>query len=571
MKLFDFQKAVPFTAILLLGALLWGTEYVRRDLWAPDEARFALVSKEMREGHWLVPFRQGEFYTHKPPLMFWLTNLFSLITGGEIGNVAPRLPSFLGAVMALWAATQLAARWFSARASWLTLLILPSSFLFWNKGGFGQIDMLLCGLEMMALYFLFTSQGLRAPGRIFAAYAFMGLGILAKGPVGFIVPLGAYIAATLYSRETFAKPASHWIWGPIVALAFPAAWLGAAWMQGAPEGFFNELLFDQNLGRVQGEFGGHNKPFYYFLMYFPLDFLPWSLALPLSWLALKREPEHEAGRRKLIAWILFVIVFFSLSSSKRNLYILLAHPAAAMLVAAAMAHWPKVPETWIRRTYGALWGFITVLGSGMVIGSMVPQIPFNRWTLLPAGLALTAGMWLTRKARMNAGLQQDRWAMTMAGSLLAGFSLIGALVYHAVDDLKTPDELIKVAQEVLQPDELMIAYDMNGEIYSLYANRKGFMAHKLRHPNGDPIEQGTNQKFIQFINTSPQTNHLLIANEKDLPEIQTMIGNIFSAHPFSAGSKKLIWIAFQREAGSSTLRPLRTSFDQPAPFPHAEK
>src|SRR5262245_31367465 len=131
-----FNRNIPFYLIFLLSVLLWGGEYVRRDLWEPDEARFALVSKEMKEGnHWLVPYRQGEFYSHKPPLMFWLTNAFSIITGGEIGTIAPRLPSLLGALMALWAVSRLTAMWFSKHAGWLSVLILSSSFLFWNKGG----------------------------------------------------------------------------------------------------------------------------------------------------------------------------------------------------------------------------------------------------------------------------------------------------------------------------------------------------------------------------------------------------------------------------------------------------
>jgi len=567
------KKSVPFVAILLLGALLWGTEYIRRDLWAPDEARFALVAKEMRDGHWLVPYRQGEYYAHKPPLMFWLTNLFSLLTGGDIGSVAPRMPSFLGAVMALWAATRLAARWFSAQAAWLTLLILPSSFLFWNKGGFGQIDMLLCGLEIMALYFLFTSNGVRTPARLAAAYTFMGLGILAKGPVGFIVPLGAYITATLASRETFPKPASHWAWGPLLTLAFPGAWLLAAWIQGAPDGFFNELLFKQNVGRLSGEFGGHNKPIYYYLTYFPADFLPWTLALPLSWVALKASPAHDAGRRKLMAWILFVVIFFSLSSSKRNLYILLCYPAAAMLVAAAVENWSRVTTGWLHRTFWSLWGLLAVLGGVMLLAGIIPHAPSRIWTFLPpelaadvskslselapgswaflpAGLVLALGLFFTRQAWKKTGPAHPRWIVAMAASILTTFSLIGGWVYDAFDDLKTPDEIIQVAREVLGPEERIIMWDMNGEIYSLYADRKGFMAHE-------------EEDFLRFIETTTQTNHLLIAHASEWPAIQALIGNQFPVHRFQAGSKKLIWMTFGKEAGSPVLHPLVTRYDQP--------
>lgn len=520
--------------IILLGAALWGTEYVRRDLWAPDEARFALVSKEMREGHWLIPYRQGEFYTHKPPLMFWLTNLFSVFTGGEIGNVAPRLPSFLGAMMAIWACTRLAAQWFSIRAAWITLLLVPSTFLFWNKGGFGQIDMLLCGLEMMALYFLFTSNDRRASGRLAIAYAFMGLAILAKGPVGLIVPLGAYLFGTWASGERLARPAHHWLWGPLLALAFPGAWLLGAYLQGAPQGFFPELLFKQNVGRLAGEFGGHVKPFYYFLQYFPIDFLPWTFALPLTWVALKKIPEYDAGRRRLIAWILFIVIFFSLSASKRNLYILLAYPAAAMLVAAGTDAWTRVPEKWLRRTFHALWGFLIVLGAGMTIGSFIPQIPFRSILLLPGGLLMLAGVYWSRNI-FRKNIFHPQWLIAIAGTILAGYASIGALVYHEVDDLKTPDEIIAVAQAHLEPHERIIIYEWHGEIISLYAGRKGYMAFTV-------------DDVANFIARAPQKHHLVVTRARDWPEIEHVVGTGHEVHHFGTGSKELVWVKFTRES-----------------------
>ncbi len=69
------RPAGAFAVLFAAALLYWGTEYFSRELWAPDEARFAYVSQEMREGgHWLVPHRNGEYYAHKPPLMFWMIN-----------------------------------------------------------------------------------------------------------------------------------------------------------------------------------------------------------------------------------------------------------------------------------------------------------------------------------------------------------------------------------------------------------------------------------------------------------------------------------------------------------------
>ena len=44
-------RKIPFSArpalwhLVLLGALLWGGEYLRRDLWESDEARYACMSR----------------------------------------------------------------------------------------------------------------------------------------------------------------------------------------------------------------------------------------------------------------------------------------------------------------------------------------------------------------------------------------------------------------------------------------------------------------------------------------------------------------------------------------------
>ena len=523
-----FNKAIPSYIIVLFSALLWGGEYIRRDLWEPDEARFALVAREMREGHWIVPFRQGEFYSHKPPLMFWLINVSSLFAGGQIGNLASRLPSFLGAVMALWAVSRIAMQWFSARVGWLTVLLLPSSFLFWNKGGFGQIDMLLCGLQMMALYCLFSARGPHAARIIFCAYVFMGLGILAKGPVGLIVPLGVYITATLASGSGMVRSRWHFVWGPLVALAFPAVWLLAAWWSGAPDGFFDELLFKQNVGRLSGEFGGHVKPFYYFFYYFPLDFLPWTLALPLSWLALRRAPESTAGRKALLGWMLFVVLFFTLSASKRNLYILLAYPAAAMLVAAGTQHWMKVSPRLVRITFWLLWVLLLIIGLVMTVGSLVGGLPLNPIMLLPGGLAMLAGCWWVHDVYKE-HQQTPRWLIAMSSVVLINFTLIGLLVYHEFDSLKTPKEIIQITQDNLAPQERIIMYKQQGEIFSLYTERKGQMIY-------------SQQALTDFIHQSPQSTHVIIALERELPEIQGVIGVQYEPHRFQMGNKKLVWL-----------------------------
>ena len=51
--------------LLILGSI--------RGYWAPDEPDFAQCIKEMRQGgDWLLPKLNGQIYTEKPILFYWL-------------------------------------------------------------------------------------------------------------------------------------------------------------------------------------------------------------------------------------------------------------------------------------------------------------------------------------------------------------------------------------------------------------------------------------------------------------------------------------------------------------------
>jgi len=64
----------PALLALLAGwAVLAVASIWLRPLWPVDETRYASVAWEMwLRGDFLVPYINGEPYSHKPPLLFWL-------------------------------------------------------------------------------------------------------------------------------------------------------------------------------------------------------------------------------------------------------------------------------------------------------------------------------------------------------------------------------------------------------------------------------------------------------------------------------------------------------------------
>ena len=545
-------RSGAFGLILLAALLYWGGEYLRRDLWAPDEARFAYVAREMREtGEWLVPHRHGEYYAHKPPLMFWMINgAATVFTGGEISAFATRLPSLLGGVAALWSVVMLMRLWGRREHDLAAAAVCAATFLFWKQGGWGQIDMLLCGLEMLAVLALFSQDRTPSFPRAFAAYACMGLAILAKGPVGFLVPLGAYVTAKLAAGEKADLRRTHFLWGPLVTLAFPGIWLLLVKLGHPPEGYLQELLFKQNVERAQGEYG-HRNPFYYFLLTFPMDALPWSLLLPFAWRAMGATPEDRAFRRRILGWIGFVIFLFSLSPGKRNLYILLVYPAAALLTAAAWARTrgrrEEVMAAILSRVPQVLFAVLTL---ACVASVWLPALA--RWVsdstlrrkaryleqialiddmnlVRVAGETMLIFIWLLVLRRVVTRRVGAMWGIAAAWGLC--FAAAGALVMPVFNEVKTPRELVPIVADHLPAGQRLHLYQMNGENLTLYTRTIGRV---LYMP----------EEVAAVLKRRPAG--LIIFEENKLDQIPADLLARFDPHPFRLGGKRLIAASWPR-------------------------
>lgn len=520
-------RPIHLLFIVFLAGILWGGQYIRRNLWEPDEARYAHVAWEMREtGHWFTPQRNGQAYSHKPPLMFWLINLASGVTGGEIGSVAARLPSFLGAVLSLWVVGSLAARWGSAKTVWPAIALCATSFRFWHQGGWGQIDMLLCGLELAAVYLLIRNDEQPAFWRTALAFSAMGWAILAKGPVGFIVPVGIYLVGSLLSGHSRQLRRAYWLWGIPLTLAWPAIWLLLAWWEGAPPEYFREVLFSQNISRAAGQFGGHAKPIFYYLIYLPMDFLPWTLLFPLAVAAHRREafPAKQAARF-LVGWMLFVFLFFTLITTKRGLYILSLYPAAALYVALSWERVSSLPRS-LRRPCAALFwfGYAAAVFSCVVV-AFIPGLPVAGTSLLPVAVLLLAGsLWIKRQATFSL-----RWLAAVLTIVFAVEAYAGAVVLPALNALKTPRGLLPIVHRALPEGKTLTLYRIHGEALSLYARRQGCRVDHF------------NELVLEMVK---QHHGLMVCRRHEWDDLDYRLAHFGEWGEFSMGDKDFVWFIY---------------------------
>ncbi len=528
--LFSNQPTVTPAFLLFWVLLLWGGAYALRGYWEPDEARFVYVAREMAtSGDWLVPHRHGLEYAHKPPLLFWLINLGEMVFPKPFGS---RLPSLLGVLLSLWAVSGIARLWSGRHAALRSVLVLSSALMFWRTCGMGQTDGLLLGLEMAALYQLLKNDHTTPTKMPWSAFLILGLAVLTKGPVGLLIPLGIYLSIRYSVKQETHLRVKHLGLGILIALAIPALWIGGCWLSGASSDYLNELLFTQNVSRAAGELG-HRQPIFYFLFHTPLAFMPWTLFLPAAYLTLrKRDP---LLLRKLVGWALFVVIFFSIPSSKRNIYIMGALPAMALAIALA---WDEIEQRRSLRIIAVtLFSLATIalaaLSSVIVAGRLPAVFKASESTAFFLG-SLQAWPFILTLIVATAGLTslivfRKTWLTAYALSLCLLLSAVGFLILPALNDIKVPDEIIPLAQAYIPATGRLLLYDIYGETLALHADRMG-----MRCDDDQAMSLAMEE----------QKHGLAVFLSKHATNLQERFPTISKTGNFRMGSKHYVWGAF---------------------------
>ena len=439
-------EATPASAVIrrdllllaLATALLFGAAVGGRDLWNPNEPTYGLAVREMAErGDWTTPTVEGRPFHEKPLLYYWLARLAALPFG--VDAFAIRLPSVLAGIGLVlgtyWLGLSLAGR---RRGGWAAL-VAATTYLVWWQARTAQMDLLLgcCVLWAVAAGVLAWER--RLPSRfgwILGAVA-LAAGILAKGPVAVVLVggiLGGYALV-------LGRPRLLWSGGLIgalgggVLLALPGLLL-----QGGGDGALGELLLRQNVTRFVDAWD-HHQPWWYYGVNFWPDMSPWGFLLPLC-LGLPATRREEGRLRRLCwIWIGVVVVFFSLSASKRSVYILPAAPAMALLVASGierfvvggLSGWRERGFLFVHALVGGV-----LLAAGFTAMRKLPDrypelglagsVVF--WTVALAGAAICASVAVYR---LRAG-----WATpTLAAALLAIFAVVAVVGLPAFDRYKS--------------------------------------------------------------------------------------------------------------------------------------
>jgi 4-amino-4-deoxy-L-arabinose transferase-like glycosyltransferase len=407
-----------------------------RPLLPIDETRYASVAWEMWvRGDFLVPFRNGEAYHHKPPLLFWLMHAGWALFG--VNEWWPRLISPLFAAGTLWLSARLARRLWPqrpqvARMAPYILLSIPLYSYFATALMF---DAMLAFFVTLGLYGL--ARAWQAPGSA-AGFGWLSIGLAgalyAKGPVALVHLMPAALLAPWWVREPRPRWRA-WYVGVLLALlgaaALILAWAVPAGLAGG-EDYRNAIFWGQTAGRMAKSFS-HRAPAWFYLAYLPLMLAPWLL-WPRWWRGLDRGMLGESGTRLLLLCVLSALLAFSLISGKRWHYLLSQLVPFALLVARALC-------------------------DGRASGDNRDSRAGRSSLLLPAlGLAMLGIATLVLAPRIVAGLGggDGLWALYGAGALT--IALAAALLFRRPRDA-LPDVRAMATATILSAAALLAAAD----------------------------------------------------------------------------------------------------------------
>jgi 4-amino-4-deoxy-L-arabinose transferase-like glycosyltransferase len=332
-----------YLALSSLVVVLWLATLSLRPLFNTDEGRYAEIPREMLAGQdWIIPHLNGLAYIEKPPLQYWAT-AFSLRVFGAT-EFAARLYTALCALAAVLVAGLTANRLWGAAAAIRAGAMLAGTLLFLAMGQTLTLDMSLTFYTTLALAGFLSAQRAcptHPPGSertwMLVAWAATALGVLTKGPVAAVIPAAVLLLYGFYARDFSWRRRLHAAIGiPLfLAITVPWYWLAARRL---PD-FLQFFFVHEHFARYLTPSADREEPWWFFGVVFLAGSLPWTLsALRVLFQGWGRSAAGGFDPKLFLRiWVLFVCVFFSLSSSKLIPYILPAFPALALLMADAPA------------------------------------------------------------------------------------------------------------------------------------------------------------------------------------------------------------------------------------------
>lgn len=347
--------------IVLTGALFFIPFLGGVHLFDWDEINFAEISREMMvtDNYLRLYINFGPFW-EKPPLFFWLQVLAMKAFG--VNEFAARFPNAIFGIFSLLVLYFMGKKLYNRKFGIVWALVYFGSILphlYFKSGIIDPVFNLFIFLGMYFFILLYWKQGeIGTPKHskgfyIILAGFFIGLAVLTKGPVGYLIPLLTWGVYWIIKRFRFYIPVPYFIAITVIALGATLTWFGLETLENGT--WFVKTFTKYQVRLFSTQDAGHGGfPGYHFVVML-FGCFPASIFAIRGFYKYKADTAQLGDFRKwmiILFWV--VLALFSIVQSKIVHY-------------SSMAYFP-----------------LTFLASLVIYGIIHKVIHFSRW--LQAGI-----------------------------------------------------------------------------------------------------------------------------------------------------------------------------------------
>lgn len=308
------------------------------NIWTPNESFYAEAVREMLEsGNFLDIMYNYQPRFNKPPLLYWLMALSSIVFG--LSEFSIRLVIALCGLGTIYLVYQMGKLLKGRDLGLLAAAIMAFSFQFVINARYGSPAVPLTFFFTWTVYLFLKGYLKQKPRYYFFSYLALGLTILMKGyPYLIVISLIIGLFLFVESRYNFKafwhkiKAIKPW-YGLPVSFVIGMSWVFYMYLSYGTE--FYEVFMDETFRRAFTRKSSF-KPFYYLEVNL-WGFLPYTLSfylgfLVLAWKKFKgvfQEPVLKLG----LSWFLVMLVVFTIAKGKIPTYFIQAYPGMSLLSA----------------------------------------------------------------------------------------------------------------------------------------------------------------------------------------------------------------------------------------------
>lgn len=320
----------PVAAALVVTGICLLPVVASRDFTPANELRYlSIVDEAMEEGSLFAFYNQGQPYTDKPPLYFWLMMLCKALAGHH----SIFLLSLLS-IMPAFATIGVFDRWvYGGRKDvnpverGAVALLLGTCGMFLGATIVLRMDMLMTLFIVLALrsFFVMYEKPSRRKVESWLLPLWIFLALFSKGPVGLLMP--PLVIAVFLAVKKDWKGIWKYAGGKTLAViaVLAGAWFLCVYLDGGKE-YLGDLVFHQTFDRAVHAFH-HKEPFWWYAWVIWMDVAPYCVllvpAIVASWLG-KPSAGTVRSDKEIFFGIAIAATFLMLScfSSKLPVYLL---------------------------------------------------------------------------------------------------------------------------------------------------------------------------------------------------------------------------------------------------------